>query len=77
MPVVGSGVTVAGGAEAMDGDGEGCEPVAVVVGLGAGVVGSSGAGCWCGCGYCGESLRASCDCGGDWCEGCVSGGNAE
>ena len=42
-PVAGSGVTVAGGAEAIDGDGEGCAPVAVVAGLGAGLVGSSGA----------------------------------
>ena len=39
MSVMGSGATVAGGADAMDGDGEGCEPVAVVARLGAGVVG--------------------------------------
>ena len=31
MAVMGSGATVAGGADAMEGDGEGSEPVAVVV----------------------------------------------
>ena len=44
-PAAGSGVTVVGGAEAMDGDGEGCETVAVVAGLGTGLLGSGGAGC--------------------------------
>ena len=62
---MGSGAAVAGGAEAMDGDGEGCEPVAVVARLGAGAVGSSGVGCWGGGGICGESLRANCGCDGD------------
>ena len=32
---MGSGATVAGGADAMDGDGEGCEPVAVVAEVGS------------------------------------------
>ena len=55
-----AGGAVAGGADAMDGDGEGCDPVAVVVMLGdwncgiqmVPVVGSGG-------GTCGESLMAS------------------
>ena len=71
------GQTVAGGGEAMDGDGEGCETVAVVTGLGTGLLGSCGAGCWCGCGSCGESLSASWGCDEGCCKGGVTGGNAE
>ena len=45
LSVAGSGGAVAGGADAMDGDGDGWEPVAEMVTLGAGAVGSDGAGC--------------------------------
>ena len=76
VPAAGSGVTVVGGAEAMDGDGEGCVTVAVAV-LGTGLLGSGGAGCWCGWGSCGEPLSASGGCGGEGCTGGVTGGKAE
>ena len=77
LSVVGSGGAVAGGADAMDGDGEGCDPVAVVVMLGAGTVGSIVAGCWCGGGTCGESPMASGGWDGGGGKGWVTGGKAE
>ena len=77
LSVEGSGGAVAGGADAMDGDGEGCDPVAVVAMLGAGTVGSIGVGCWCGGGTCGESPMASGGWDGVGGKGWVTGGKAE
>ena len=59
LSVSGAGSTVAGGADAIDGVGEGCDPVAVVAMFGVGTVGSIGDGCWCAGGTCGESPMAS------------------
>ena len=77
MSVVGAGANVASGADAMDGDGEGCDPAVVVAMFGAGMVGSRGAGCWCSGGTCDESLMANWGCDGGGCRGCVTGGKAE